>query len=910
VTNVERLRRADEIIQAALECGNGELAALLDAECAGDALLRTEVESLLGYRARAKNFIETPAFALGAELFAGGNYCDDLGDEGACVEGRRIGSYQVVREIGRGGMGAVYLSERADGEFRQQVAVKIIRQTLAGAETRRHFKRERQILASLNHPNIARLLDGGVSADGEPFLAMEYVEGVRIDEYADAHGLSITARLGLFRQVCAAVQYAHQNLIIHRDLKPSNILVTNEGVPKLLDFGIAKLLDPNHAGDQTRTEMRAFTPDYAAPEQVAGAPVTTASDVYSLGVLLDDLLRASSAGRGARRRFPGGWRTRSAGATIATNLPTDGEDRNVGPKSSTQTFVNPELKNIVAMARREDPARRYASVAQFADDVQRYLDGQPVRAQKDSFTYRAGKFIRRNKVSVVAAALVLLSLFVGFAVAIWQARRATAQATLAAAERDRARRRFDDVRQLSNALLNDIAPKIERLEGSTEARQALVTQSLKYLDSLAGESADDLVLQAELAAAYEKVGVLQGDSRRASLSDFRGAIASLEKAQAVRRRLLAINPNDAGNRRLLADNLRLLALRRMAQTDVEGGFRDSTEALQIYEKLVAETPGSLELQRAFLEAQVEDAGSYTNLNRDAEGIPLLQRAAVKIEELRRTNADDAETQRILARCLASLGVALSWESRQPEAEAAMTRAVAIAASLAARFPNDTNLKLELWKTYESASSIYEQIDDARAFELCEKSRRVVEEIIAADPANAQARHNLSKSFSRLGVSASHLGKPVAALGFLERAKAIVLELQKKDSLNRGYDRDASALHIRIGLARLKQRDFTGALAAFEKSAELYEKQLAADAANTIALRDSAIAYRHAGLVHKELAKTNNPQTRQMHLAAEQENYQRALDALLKADAQKALPDFSRKLIDTYRKDIEELEKLR
>jgi serine/threonine protein kinase len=323
VTNVERLRRADEIIQAALECGNGELAALLDAECAGDALLRTEVESLLGYRARAKNFIETPAFALGAELFAGGNYCDDLGDEGACVEGRRIGSYQVVREIGRGGMGAVYLSERADGEFRQQVAVKIIRQTLAGAETRRHFKRERQILASLNHPNIARLLDGGVSADGEPFLAMEYVEGVRIDEYADAHGLSTIARLGLFRQVCAAVQYAHQNLIIHRDLKPSNILVTNEGVPKLLDFGIAKLLDPNHAGDQTRTEMRAFTPDYAAPEQVAGAPVTTASDVYSLGVLLDDLLRASSAGRGARRRFPAaGGREAQARQSLRTSRRT------------------------------------------------------------------------------------------------------------------------------------------------------------------------------------------------------------------------------------------------------------------------------------------------------------------------------------------------------------------------------------------------------------------------------------------------------------------------------------------------------------------------------------------------------------------------------------------------------------
>jgi non-specific serine/threonine protein kinase/serine/threonine-protein kinase len=527
----------------------------------------------------------------------------------------------------------------------------------------------------------------------------------------------------------------------------------------------------------------------------------------------------------------------------------------------------------------------------------------PIAAKPNTVSYRAAKFFWRNKIAVAATAFVILALISGLTVALWQA-------SVARAERDRAEKRFGDVRQLSNALLNDIAPKIERLEGSTEARHAVVAQSLKYLDSLAGESADDLTLQAELAAAYEKVGVLQGDSRKPSLGDFRGAIASLEKAQTVRRRLLEINPNDAENRRLLAENLRLLAIRRMTQSDVEGGLKDGKESLQIYEKLVGEQPGSLELKRAFLETQVEDATSYTNLYRYAEAIPLLQQAADKIEALRRTNAGDVETERILAVCLTSLGLALSWESRQPEAEAEMARAVAIAETLAARFPNDTNIKQELWKVYESASGIYEQIDDARAFELCEKSRRVVEGIIAADPANAQARHNLSKSFSRLGVSASHLGKPVEALAFLERAMAIVLELQKKDPLNRGYDRDVSALYIRIGLARLKQRDFTGALAAFEKSTELYEKQLANDAANTTALRDSAIAYRHAGLVHKELAKTDNRQTRQIHIAAEKENYQRALDAVLKAQALKALPESSRVLIETYRKDIEALEKMR
>jgi non-specific serine/threonine protein kinase/serine/threonine-protein kinase len=887
--------KVEELLNTALELEPGERRKFLD-EAATDAPeLRREVESLLACEEGADGFLGAPALALSADFFDDGE-----GDEGRA--GQQVGHYRIVREIGRGGMGAVYLAERADGEFRQRVALKVVRRSFADSELARRFRRERQILASLNHPNIARLLDGGVSADGEPFIAMEYVEGARVDDYCAAESLSTDARLRLFLAVCQGVSYAHQHLVIHRDIKPSNILVTAEGVPKLLDFGIAKLLDPEYAGadEHTRTEMRAFTPDYASPEQLAGATVTTASDVYSLGVLLEDLLRGARA-KPSARRSPGGWLSRGAGGTVATNLPTDGDGRDGGPKSSTQTFVNSELKNIVAMARREDPARRYSSVVQFAEDVQRYLGGLPVRAQKDSFTYRAGKFVRRNKAGVAAAALVALSLVVGFAVAIWQA-------NVARRERDRAERRFGDVRQLSNALLTDIAPKIERLEGATEARQALVVQSLKYLDSLAEEAEGDLALQAELAAAYEKVGVLQGDSRKPSLSDFRGAIASLEKAQQIRRRLLAINPNDADNRRLLADNLRLLAIRRIAQSDVEGGFRDSKEALRIYESLVAETSGSLELQRAFLETQIEDATNYINLSRFAEAIEPLKQAAIKLEALRKTYADDVEAERILARCLASLGLSLSWETRQQEAEAEMARAVSIAESLASRYPNDTNVKQDLWKIYESASSIYEEVDDARAYELCDKARKVVESVIAVDRANAQARHNLSKIFSRLGISASNIGQPAAALDFLERAKAIILELQEKDPLNRGYDRDLSALYIRIGVARLKQRDYNGALAAYEKSAELYEKQIANDAANTIAMRDSAIAYRHAGSVHRELAKTANGQTRQLHLAAEIESYQKALNALLKAQAQKALPEINLKLLENIRKDIEELEK--
>jgi non-specific serine/threonine protein kinase/serine/threonine-protein kinase len=892
----ERWRQIEDLLDIALERGPTERALLLDRACANDADLRREVESLLAHQAAAEKFIEAPAFAFAAEMLA-----DNAGEQ---IENRHFGSYKILREIGSGGMGAVFLAERSDGEFQQQVALKVVRRGFADPDLRRRFRRERQILASLNHPNIARLLDGGVSADGEPFLVMEYVEGVRIDAYCDKRNLPFVERLKLFLAVCRGVSYAHQHLVIHRDLKPSNILVTAEGVPELLDFGIAKLLDTEHAGEPAQTTLRAFTPEYASPEQVLGASVTTASDVYSLGVLLDELLHGARPSPYERQAL-GGWRSESGGLrkTVETNLPPNQEEARGVQKAAGRKSVGVELKNIVAMARHEDPARRYASVAQFAEDIQRYLDGKPVRAQKDSFTYRAGKFVRRNKVGVTAAALVLLTLIGGIIATVWQARRAEANQA-------RAEKRFADVRGLSNALLNDIAPKIERLEGSTEARQSLVTQSLKYLNSLAGESADDLSLQAELAAAYEKVGMLQGDSRKPSLSDFRGAIASLEKAQQIRRRLLAVNPKDAENRRLLADNLRLLAVRRMFQSDVEGGFRDSKEALQIYENLVAETPGSLDLQRAFLETQVEDVTNYVNLGRFDEAVEPLKQTAGKIEALRRAYPYDAETERILARCLVAIGYALSWQSRQPEAEAEMARAVAMAESLAARFPNDTNLKQDLWKFYLTASGIYEEIDNARAFGLVEKARRVVEEVIAADRANVQARHNLVRTYSQLGVLASHLGKHVEALGFLERGTAIVLELQEKDRLNRGYDRDLSSFYLRIGDVRYRQGDMTAALEAYQKAATLFEKQLAEDAANTAVLRDLAIAWRNIGWVHNDHIKTTAGQTRQAHLEAAKENYGRARGALLRAESLKALSETDRKNLEQVQAAIAELEKLR
>ncbi len=422
--------------------------------CGKDSVLRGEINSLLKAHDETQHLIEKKDFGAVSVLETNDvNYT-----------GKRFGNYKILREIGRGGMGAVFLAERSDGEFQQKVALKIVRRSFAEKELERRFRRERQILASLNHPNIAQLHDGGISADGEPFLAMEYVKGVRIDEFCDANDISTNGRLKLFLAVCAAVSFAHQNLVVHRDLKPSNILVTKDGTPKLLDFGIAKLLDAEHSDETTQTAYRAFTPEYASPEQITGEPITTASDVYSLGVLLDELLHGALYSDGEQTAV-GKWHEQesedSEKKTVVTNVPTNQEKKSQKSKIKNRKSIDSELKNVLAMARREEPIRRYASVAQFAEDIHRYLDGLPVRAQKDSFTYRAEKFVKRNKLAVGATALILLSLVGGFAVAMWQA-------NLARQERDRAERRFADVRQLSNALLTDIAPKIERLQGATE----------------------------------------------------------------------------------------------------------------------------------------------------------------------------------------------------------------------------------------------------------------------------------------------------------------------------------------------------------------------------------------------------------------------------------------------------------
>jgi TolB-like protein/Tfp pilus assembly protein PilF/tRNA A-37 threonylcarbamoyl transferase component Bud32 len=396
----DRWKQVKGVLGAALDRPAEERGALVEAACAGDAELRTEVESLLASAGAAHEFLETAARPALLRPPAEGRP--------EARAGARIGPYRVLSEIGRGGMGAVYLAERDDQEYRKQVAIKLVRGDADSASVVRRFRQERQILAELDHPNIARLLDGGTTDEGLPYFVMEYVEGAPIDAYCEARKLTVKGRLELFRTVCAAIGDAHRKRVVHRDLKPSNILVTAEGTPKLVDFGIAKLMTPTSGSEHTATGTHLMTPEYGSPEQWRGGPVTAASDIYSLGVLLYRLLTGQSPYRA------GPDQPHELGRAICEEDPAPPSAAAAAP---TRHQLAGDLDAIVLKAMRKEPERRYGSAAELSEDIRRHLEGLPVAARKDGIVYRAGRLVRRNRavgltVLTMAAMAILVSALV------------------------------------------------------------------------------------------------------------------------------------------------------------------------------------------------------------------------------------------------------------------------------------------------------------------------------------------------------------------------------------------------------------------------------------------------------------------------------------------------------------------
>ena len=462
-------------------------------KCGGDHELQSEVLEMLEADSSPATFFDSPLLDSYSTFTTDTNGNDDI------FEDRVIGHYHLIRRIGRGGMGAVYLAEQTNG-FRKLVAFKLMQSGPDQEQLVRRFHNERQTLAVLDHPNIVRLLDGGTTPEGCPYLVMDYVDGQTIDNYCDARKLGIRERLQLFREVCGAVQYAHQNLIVHRDLKPANILVTSDGIPKLLDFGVARLLKPEYLAMNaglTRTMTQPHTPEYASPEQIKGLPITTASDIYSLGVVLFRLLTG---------QLPYVLQSRSAGeletaiCELGPQMPSSQLCGHVERQYTHYQFCG-DLDNIVSMTLRKEPQRRYASVDQLSDDLRRHLDGMPVVARKPTFRYRAQKSTR-HAASVTAAAVAVLILALTTILALHNSRVAVRQQL-------RAEHRFEDLRQLASFVIFEFDDAIR--SGPTEARRRLIPKALEYLDGLANEPGATAALQVELANAYLRVGDLQGN---------------------------------------------------------------------------------------------------------------------------------------------------------------------------------------------------------------------------------------------------------------------------------------------------------------------------------------------------------------------------------------------------------------
>jgi len=840
--NEADFQRIKEIFATVSESEPANRAQILHEMCGADSLLFEEVQSLLAAHDKAENIIEKNVF----------NFDSLTHSNGKNYHGKQFGNYKILREIGHGGMGAVFLAERNDGEFNQKVALKIVRQTILDDETERHFRREREILASLNHPNIAQLHDGGVSASGEAFLAMEFVEGATLLEFAETNNLSTEEKLKLFLKICAAVSYAHRNLTIHRDLKPSNILVTKDGEPKLLDFGLAKILDENLPDqNQTATIFRAFTPAYASPEQILGKKVTTATDVYSLGVVFYELLTGDKPfhfeGKSLDEIINTLTNSEPPPPSAILNFKFQISDK-TNPKSEIR---NPKLKgdidNIALKALEKEPEQRYKSVEEFATDIERHLKGLPILARPATFLYRASKFFKRNKIAVSATIIVILSIITGLIFTLWQANETRK-------ERDRAEKRFNDVRKLSNSLLFEITPRIERLQGSTEAREILVKRALEYLDSLANESQPDATLSSELASAYEKIGDLQGNIAKPNLSDFTGAIESYEKASAIRRKL----PQTAENQTLLAVNFRDSANIRFVQNDIKGSLQNSEEALKIYQILLAENPESFALKTSLIETQLDYAQTYSNNNQYEIAVPLQRKALAQVEKLDQNNL---ETQKLSAKCLSYLGNALSWDNQQTEAETEMAKAVTIAENLSAKYPNDTSVRQTVWRVYSLSSSIYENINNDISLKFAEKALGIAKKAVESDSADMQAKQNLVRSFSRFGIISILVNQVPEGIENLENAEKLLVELVDKEPKNQGYQNDLGSLYTRFGDAEKKRGNLQNSLNYFQKSANIYTRTVFSDEKNTVARRNLAqslksVAEIYLKLDEKTLAKQN------------------------------------------------------
>ncbi len=737
------------ILASLLETDPSQRAAAMDRLCGSDSELRSSVESLLAMEQKAGTLLDSAA-APGAQWRA----------EAPAPE--TIGPYRVVKEIGRGGMGVVYLGDRADGQYRKQVAIKLITAAHPDAQTGRRFERERQILAQLEHPGIARLLDGGSTSGGQPYFIMEYVDGLPLLEFCRRGALGVSERLLLFLQIADAVGYAHRRLIVHRDLKPGNILVTAEGQAKLLDFGLGQMIggqEPSH--EITQAGPAPMTPAYASPEQIRGESYTMAGDVYSLGVILYELLAG-------RRPYPATTNYLDLARAICDEEApplADAVDPAAPNAAAQRRRLRGDLETIVAKALEKDPRRRYPTVDAFAADLRRYREGRPVAARKPTWRYRAARLAARHRVAVPAGALALL-LIVGFAAfGWWEARRSE--------------RRFDQVRGLAHAVMFELYDAIAPLPGSTAARALLARRALEYLEKLSQEAGDNRSLQREVALGYQRIGEVEGDLSESSLGRVPDSLESLRKAAAILERLAAASPDDAG---LHHDYLRAavdLARAYGQAGQFDAGIAQARRAVAIAESAAGARPGDVVAMTDLEAALAGLADAVGNEKRYPEAIVLRER----VQNLARrvaTARDSQESQRSLAVAEKRLAALYGVTGRMEDCRREYEMARAIDEQRCARNPQNMRAKIDLSYDYSDlgwAAAAMNRLDDALQFNS--QALELRQQAAQADPHDFRAAGAVAASMRRIGLVFKRMARPREALSELGQATARYGELSRR-----------------------------------------------------------------------------------------------------------------------------------
>jgi serine/threonine protein kinase/tetratricopeptide (TPR) repeat protein len=800
-----RWAQVKEVFQQALLLEPSARAEFLNSQCTGDPALREEVESLLEASAEDVEVLDTPNHlpSLGPVV----QQVRDEWDRGDSIIGSVIGSYRVQSLIGEGGMGSVYLAVREDAEFRMQVAIKVLHRTSGGYDIVERFRLERQILARLNHPFIARIFDGGITKEGLLYFVMEYIQGIPLDEYLQRTKPNLAARLQLFREISSAVSFAHQNLVVHSDIKMGNILIMEDGMPKLLDFGISRVLDPEGKERTGVHESRgnALTPAYASPEQLRGESLSTASDIYSLGVLLYEMV----CGRRPYEVDPGNP------LAILSKISSGKAPR--PSEISTLPGVQSDLDAIIFKAMQARPGDRFITANQFSQDVAHFLNHEPVSACPNTAIYRTRKFLRRNRVAVLVGMVAVASLMGGIATSVHLARTAEF-------ERQRAEARFEDVRQLASSLIFDLDADLARLPGATGIRGKLVERSLEYLDRLSHESSGNRELERELAAAYERLGDVQGRPTVANIGNTALALECYRKALSIRQGISRADESNLQAKAEVAQTYSRLSGLMKLMGDYQSGLQYDREALRMYQEMLALDPLSIEYRRQVASAYTALGGGLSQVG-DWDGVLETRRQALRMfEEILAAGSTNLEDRRGLCLAHRRLGGILLMLKDQKSSEEHFRKALAIAQemlrenSLDARNMNDVAA---------SAMALGGLLHDERRYHEAKESFRqairIHEDLAQKDPLDARNRSLLASAMYRLARTMIANGEAPEALPLVQRTLEMRTELAAENPMNAGAQGEIGESHMLIGDCLLAMNQRSASLASYRRAMDIFRQ---------------------------------------------------------------------------------------